>query len=128
LYACPRIIGSCAPGRHRGFPKSPPSALGSWLRPLKTHAGSRNLLSDEEEESWFRGAHNRKARHSPIRNNFPKCPVCPRVYPGLFLPSEFLAKCWSERRDLNSGPPVPQTGALTGLRYAPNGRNYSGWG
>jgi hypothetical protein len=27
---------------------------------------------------------------------------------------------WSERRDLNSGPPVPQTGALTGLRYAPN--------
>ena len=28
-------------------------------------------------------------------------------------------KFWSERRDLNSGPPVPQTGALTGLRYAP---------
>ena len=28
-------------------------------------------------------------------------------------------KCWSERRDSNSGPPVPQTGALTGLRYAP---------
>src|SRR5262245_66670642 len=27
--------------------------------------------------------------------------------------------CWSERRDLNSRPPVPQTGALTGLRYAP---------
>ena len=26
---------------------------------------------------------------------------------------------WSERRDLNSRPPVPQTGALTGLRYAP---------
>src|SRR5687767_2379143 len=29
------------------------------------------------------------------------------------------AKCWSERRDSNPGPPVPQTGALTGLRYAP---------
>jgi hypothetical protein len=29
---------------------------------------------------------------------------------------------WSERRDLNSGPPVPQTGALTGLRYAPPGQ------
>jgi hypothetical protein len=29
---------------------------------------------------------------------------------------------WSERRDLNSGPPVPQTGALTGLRYAPTER------
>src|SRR5262249_31537163 len=28
-------------------------------------------------------------------------------------------KSWSERRDLNSRPPVPQTGALTGLRYAP---------
>ena len=28
---------------------------------------------------------------------------------------------WSERRDLNPGPPVPQTGALTGLRYAPSG-------
>jgi hypothetical protein len=30
-----------------------------------------------------------------------------------------LTLWWSERRDLNSGPPVPQTGALTGLRYAP---------
>src|SRR6266851_5782732 len=30
-----------------------------------------------------------------------------------------LLFCWSERRDLNPGPPVPQTGALTGLRYAP---------
>src|SRR5712664_2118403 len=29
---------------------------------------------------------------------------------------ELLANFWSERRDLNSGPPVPQTGALTGLR------------
>ncbi len=27
---------------------------------------------------------------------------------------------WSERGDLNSRPPVPQTGALTRLRYAPN--------
>ena len=27
---------------------------------------------------------------------------------------------WSEREDLNLRPPVPQTGALTGLRYAPN--------
>src|SRR5438105_5503194 len=26
---------------------------------------------------------------------------------------------WSERRDLNSRPPVPQTGALTRLRHAP---------
>ena len=31
----------------------------------------------------------------------------------------WAAEFWSERRDLNSGPPVPQTGALTGLRYAP---------
>jgi hypothetical protein len=30
-----------------------------------------------------------------------------------------VSSFWSERRDLNSGPPVPQTGALTGLRYAP---------
>jgi hypothetical protein len=28
---------------------------------------------------------------------------------------------WSGRRDLNSGPPVPQTGALTRLRHAPWG-------
>src|SRR5712671_6371057 len=41
---------------------------------------------------------------------------------------DLLVNFWSERRDLNSGPPVPQTGALTGLRYAPNGRDYSGWG
>src|SRR5215470_19594142 len=29
--------------------------------------------------------------------------------------------CWSGRRDLNPRPPVPQTGALTGLRHAPTG-------
>ncbi len=29
---------------------------------------------------------------------------------------------WSERGDLNSRPPVPQTGALTGLRHAPTSR------
>ena len=29
------------------------------------------------------------------------------------------AENWSERGDLNSRPPVPQTGALTELRYAP---------
>ncbi len=40
---------------------------------------------------------------------------------------DLLVNFWSERRDLNSRPPVPQTGALTGLRYAPNGRDYSGW-
>ena len=32
------------------------------------------------------------------------------------------AEKWSERGDLNSRPPVPQTGALTGLRYAPTSR------
>ncbi len=38
----------------------------------------------------------------------------------------FMGFNWSERRDLNSGPPVPQTGALTGLRYAPTiGPHYS---
>ena len=35
---------------------------------------------------------------------------------GLYFQGFF----WSERRDLNSRPPVPQTGALTGLRYAPS--------
>ena len=35
----------------------------------------------------------------------------------------FSEGIWSERRDLNSGPPVPQTGALTGLRYAPTDGN-----
>ena len=53
------------------------------------------------------------------------------AYLPNFFPSHILGKtldfknaesalfCWSERRDLNSRPPVPQTGALTGLRYAP---------
>ena len=31
----------------------------------------------------------------------------------------FSGVFWSERRDLNSRPPVPQTGALTRLRHAP---------
>jgi hypothetical protein len=30
-----------------------------------------------------------------------------------------LAFWWSERWDFNPRPPIPQTGALTGLRYAP---------
>ena len=30
-----------------------------------------------------------------------------------------LGEKWSERRDLNPRPPVPQTGALTRLRHAP---------
>jgi hypothetical protein len=51
-------------------------------------------------------------RPSPFR-----CAQC--VPKAIFSGAGFLAKCWSERRDLNSGPPVPQTGALTGLRYAP---------
>src|SRR3954465_9587683 len=36
---------------------------------------------------------------------------------GKIAFAQWLA--WSERRDSNSRPPVPQTGALTGLRYAP---------
>jgi hypothetical protein len=35
------------------------------------------------------------------------------------LASSFWGEKWSERGDLNSRPPVPQTGALTELRYAP---------
>ena len=48
----------------------------------------------------------------------------PRGYPELNFGAAISPKhliFWSERRDLNSGPPVPQTGALTGLRYAPTG-------
>ena len=33
--------------------------------------------------------------------------------------TEIQREKWSERGDLNSRPPVPQTGALTELRYAP---------
>src|ERR1035437_5787650 len=47
--------------------------------------------------------------------------VTPGVTRALFMLSIFWAKCWSGRRDLNSRPPVPQTGALTGLRHAPTG-------
>src|SRR5262245_6834297 len=32
-----------------------------------------------------------------------------------------VVSVWSGRRDLNPRPPVPQTGALTGLRHAPTG-------
>ena len=41
---------------------------------------------------------------------------------GALRNPAFSGVSWSERRDLNSGPPVPQTGALTGLRYAPPGQ------
>jgi hypothetical protein len=36
-------------------------------------------------------------------------------------------KNWSERGDLNSRPPVPQTGALTELRYAPKPNSGLSW-
>src|SRR5258706_7840589 len=41
---------------------------------------------------------------------------------GIFCSNNFVKSknYWSERRDLNSRPPVPQTGALTRLRHAPN--------
>src|SRR5438874_5828442 len=39
-----------------------------------------------------------------------------------YIPLHLQMVGWSERRDLNPGPPVPQTGALTGLRYAPPGQ------
>ena len=55
-----------------------------------------------------------------------------KMYPGclLALSRGTLGRKFSAKslislvgaRDLNSGPPVPQTGALTGLRYAPTWR------
>lgn len=39
------------------------------------------------------------------------CKLCPD--------GSFKREIWSGRRDLNSRPPVPKTGALTKLRYAP---------
>ena len=43
-------------------------------------------------------------------------PKRPRLRPYV---TEISRVFWSERRDLNSRPLVPQTSALTGLRYAP---------
>jgi hypothetical protein len=37
------------------------------------------------------------------------------TYAQSALMTDFIALIWSERRDLNSGPPVPQTGALAVL-------------
>ena len=45
----------------------------------------------------------------------------PQADQALRVRSYFIGVCWSGRRDLNSRPPVPQTGALTGLRHAPTG-------
>ncbi len=42
-----------------------------------------------------------------------------QIASGYARYADFSGAIWSERRDSNSGPPVPQTGALTGLRYAP---------
>jgi hypothetical protein len=79
-------------------------------------------------------AHGPRAR-PPRMSNLPKCPAILRngFADGLqtgargrragqiksIIALEIAEISWSERRDLNSGPPVPQTGALTGLRYAP---------
>jgi hypothetical protein len=60
------------------------------------------------------------ALHSDAAGKPIRGAVClPRPLSGPSSRLQILAKCWSERRDLNPGPPVPQTGALTGLRYAP---------
>jgi len=59
----------------------------------------------------------------PRRGDQRQDPQAARLrHSGDFIGIRFHRNKWSERRDLNSGPPVPQTGALTGLRYAPPGQ------
>src|SRR4029079_7822744 len=57
--------------------------------------------------------------------DLPGSPKRAEVRTCAFSATSRLVRCiceviyWSERGDLNSRPPVPQTGALTRLRYAP---------
>ena len=56
---------------------------------------------------------------APAKLQF-KMPEKRRFRPkGPLQAAVFVLVNWSERGDLNSRPPVPQTGALTELRYAP---------
>ena len=55
-------------------------------------------------------------RHPPLQHVRGHSLKQPRRYPCVRAGH---LKEWSEREDLNLRPPVPQTGALTGLRYAP---------
>ena len=48
----------------------------------------------------------------------------PDCFSGTRVFQKYLIFKWSERRDLNPRPLVPQTSALTGLRHAPTGRAY----
>ena len=48
--------------------------------------------------------------------------ACGVIFAGKRLKLETQRERWSERGDLNSRPPVPQTGALTELRYAPTAK------
>src|SRR3954462_5663078 len=49
---------------------------------------------------------------------------CKTAHRSHAVPELRCWKHWSERGDLNSRPPVPQTGALTRLRYAPDLMNH----
>ena len=84
----------------------------------------RTLITGKPPYCWPRHEGSiekakRVAGDRRVRSSRQPLPICFQTsFSGKHKNTKYLI-LWSERRDLNSGPPVPQTGALTGLRYAP---------
>jgi hypothetical protein len=116
-YAACRSVGS----EHRSRPNQGRGAIGAW------DGGGADLLASR----WISAPANFGS--GTVRLENPRsnggleegkqrlaCDLsATRAEPCRPLISISYSYDWSERGDLNSRPPVPQTGALTRLRYAP---------
>ena len=80
---------------------------------------SHKMAQDAAERQGCRAAPIRPRRVAKKCRPYPKQLRLAAMPDLVGETSAVCQKNWSERRDLNSRPPVPQTGALTGLRYAP---------
>ncbi len=86
------------------FPNSPASLRVTWRTPRPADP-ARRRTEGRPRLHWRDGASRSQKRRG-----------APKGAPSFFKTLELE---WSERRDLNPRPLVPQTSALTGLRYAP---------
>src|SRR6185312_10727856 len=87
--------------------------------PLTASAGSIRVRIKRENDSAGMFGPGCGSGSLPKRHVSLPSSALPGRYPSAELEIMYLAKYWSERRDLNPRPPVPQTGALTRLRHAP---------
>jgi hypothetical protein len=86
-----------------------------------SRVGPRGLTGPPSQRDGIRRAGRRRGQRATESSTYPRtCSVTSWLASSMTrvgLPGA----CWSGRRDSNSRPPDPQSGALTRLRYGPTG-------